>query len=33
MCQEHQNTVKPYIFAHDPKFIDLCDRLNEEVTI
>ena len=25
ICQEHQNKGKPYIFAHDPKFINLFD--------
>ena len=25
ICQEHQNKVKPYIFTHDPKFLNLFD--------
>ena len=25
ICQEHQNKGKPYIFTHDPKFINLFD--------
>ena len=25
ICQEHQNKSKPYIFTHDPKFINLFD--------
>ena len=33
ICQEHQNKGKPYIFTHDPKFINLFDILNEEMTI
>ena len=31
--QEHQNKGKPYIFTHDPKFINLFDIGNEEVTL
>ena len=31
-CQEHQNKGKPYIFTHDPTFINLFDIWNEEVT-
>ena len=33
MCQEHQNKGKPNIFTHGPKFINLLDIWNEEVTI
>ena len=33
ICQEHQNKGNPYIFTHDPKFINLFDILNEEMTI
>ena len=25
ICQEHQNKGKPYIFTHDPKFINFFD--------
>ena len=25
MFQEHQNKGKPYIFTHDPKFVNLFD--------
>ena len=25
ICQEHPNKGKPYIFTHDPKFINLFD--------
>ena len=33
MCQEHQNKGKPYILTHDPKFVNLFDIWNEELTI
>lgn len=33
ICQEHQTKGKPYIFTHDPKFINLFDIWNEEVAI
>ena len=32
MCQERQNKGKLYIFTHDPKFINLFDIWNEQVT-
>ena len=32
ICQKHQKG-KPYIFTHDPKFMNLFDIWNEEVTI
>ena len=25
MCEEHQNKGKPYVFTHNPKFINLFD--------
>ena len=25
ICQKHQNKAKPYLFTHDPKFINLFD--------
>ena len=33
ICQEHQSKGKWYIFTLDPKFINLFDFWNEEVTI
>ena len=33
ICQKHQSKGKPYIFTHDPKFINLFDVWNEEVMI
>ena len=33
VCQEHQNKGAPYIFTHDPKFINLFDIRNEKVKI
>ena len=33
ICQLHQNKGEPYVFTHDPRFINLFDIWNEEVTM